>query len=468
MKKIYKFLTIVVLLFASLTAKAQNDGIALTLLPHLSYNNFYNPGIRIDQKVVFGVGISNVGLSVYNSSVRYNDLYKFENGVPTALDLNNFIQSLEEHDNHINTDFSLDLVRLGAKFGRFFVDVNWRLRANTEFHYSRDFLGFFINGNGNYLGPDNPANFSIGLDSEMFSEFAVGLQYNINDKLTVGIRPKLLCGIANIMVNDDDTYIYTDENNYEMTADLNLNIKASSALDANINRIADVRGVFSNDSLDFGDLLNFKENYGWGIDFGASYVFNDHFGVAVGVYDLGFIQWKDVKEKHIRKDNVVVNDALIDDVDDILSMDIDFTDIYQDFIEDVLDDDILYNGNDYRTSLKTRVMLQGYYELCPIARFTAIGQMYYVNNQYRPSLTLAYSGSFFRFLNFTTSYTMSKYSTKSVGAGVSMNFGPLNVYAVTDNIMILTKINASTTRLVTSYDAVNVRFGLVFTMGRNK
>ena len=159
MKKIYKFLTIVVLLFGSLTAKAQNDGIALTLLPHLSYNNFYNPGIRIDQKVVFGVGISNVGLSVYNSSVRYNDLYKFENGVPTALDLNNFIQSLEEHDNYINTDFSLDLVRLGAKFGRFFVDVNWRLRANTEFHYSRDFLGFFINGNGNYLGPDNPANF---------------------------------------------------------------------------------------------------------------------------------------------------------------------------------------------------------------------------------------------------------------------------------------------------------------------
>ena len=108
------------------------------------------------------------------------------------------------------------------------------------------------------------------------------------------------------------------------------------------------------------------------------------------------------------------------------------------------------------------------YELMPMARFTAIGQMYYINKQFRPALTVAYSGSFFRFLNFTASYTASKYSGNYVGAGLSLNFGPLNIYAVTDNIMILTKINAPTAELATSYDAANVRFGIVFTLGRVK
>ena len=112
MKKIYSLLTIVVLLFGSFKVNAQNDGIAMTLLPHLSYNNYYNPGIPIDQKFVVGVGISNINLGLYNSSIKYKNLYNFDQDVPTSLDLNKFINSLDEHDNFINSNFSLDLLRL--------------------------------------------------------------------------------------------------------------------------------------------------------------------------------------------------------------------------------------------------------------------------------------------------------------------------------------------------------------------
>lgn len=466
MKKIYSLLTIVVLLFGSFKVNAQNDGIAMTLLPHLSYNNFYNPGIPIEQKFVVGVGISNINLGLYNSSIKYKNLYNFDQDVPTSLDLNKFINSLDEHDNFINSNFSLDLLRLGMRFNRLFIDVNWRLRFNTELHYSRDFLGFFINGNGHYLGQDNPADFSIGVDANLFTELSVGLQYDITDKLTVGVRPKLLNGIFNVSVDDDNTLIYTDPNTYEMTADANINIKAATVFDVDIKRMSEFNNYINLDSIGLDELLNFEENYGFGVDFGASYTFNKHAGVALGVYDLGFIKWTDVKEKHNHKDNVIINDAIVDDINDVLNMNIDLTELYSGMIKDVWGDDSLYVGEDYKTSLKTRIMLQGYYELMPMARFTAIGQMYYINKQFRPALTVAYSGSFFRFLNFTASYTASKYSGNYVGAGLSLNFGPLNIYAVTDNIMILTKINASTAELMTSYDAANVRFGIVFTLGK--
>ena len=42
--------------------------------------------------------------------------------------------------------------------------------------------------------------------------------------------------------------------------------------------------------------------------------------MSAGVYDLGFIKWKHSKEKHIHKDNVVVNDAIIDEFEDLLKL----------------------------------------------------------------------------------------------------------------------------------------------------
>lgn len=463
MKKIYRLL-LLAFLFVNVAAKAQNDGITMTLLPHLSYNNYYNPALPIDSKVVFGVGVSNIGLSVYNSSIKYNNVLT-PSGDLMAFNANKFLNSLDEHDNFINTNMSLDIVRLGFKVNRLFFDLNCRFRFNGEFHYSRDFLGFFINGNGNYLAT-NPADLSIGVDVNAFTEMSLGVQYAINDKLTVGIRPKFLIGIANFSVNDDNTKIYTDPNSYEMMADVNINIKASTAMNMDINRIGDIGSYM--DTITFNNMLAITENKGFGIDFGASYILNKHIGFAAGVYDLGFISWKNPKEKHNHKDNVIINDALIDDFNDLVNMELHFEDLYTDLIEDVWDNDSLYTGVDYKTSLKTRIMLQGYYELFPMARFTAIAQMYYVRDKLRPAMTVAYSGSFFRFLNVTASYTASKYAGNSLGFGFGVNIGPLNVYAITDNIMILSKLHTSALEMATSYKAANVRLGLVFTLGKIK
>ena len=471
MKKISRILLIMVLVLSAMTSKAQNDGMSLTLLPNTSYSNMYNPAIPIEYRFVAGAVFSNIGFSIYNSSVRYHNLYNFSDGVPVAFNANQFINSLEEHDNYINSNFSMDILRLGLGFGKFFADFSWSYKYNGELHYSKDFLGFFVNGNGNYLGANNPADFSIGTDINMYSELALGLRYEINDKLSVGIRPKFLYGGANLSINDDGTKIYTDENTYEMTADVNINIVAATALDmGGIYRISDFTNYFDNmDTIVLGEMFDAYENLGFGIDFGASYTFNEHIGVAAGVYDLGYIRWKDSKVKHIHKDNVVVNDALIDDFEDLLDMNIDFSEMYSSMMEDVWDNDSIYDGGDYKTTLKTKIMLQGYYEFSPLARITAIGQMYYARDKFHPALTLAYSGSLYRFLNLSASYTMSKYSGNSLGLGLGVKIAGLNVFVVTDNIMIVSKFNAPVMEMLTSYNSANIRFGMLLTLGnKNK
>ncbi len=470
MKKINRLFIMMVLLLSVMTSKAQSDAMSLTLLPNSSYNNFYNPAIPVESKFVLSAVVSNIGLSVYNSSVRYQNLYNFVDGAPVAINANQFINSLDEHDNLINTNFSIDIFRLGFKAGNLFVDFNWRYKYNTELHYSRDFLGFFINGNGNYLGQDNPADFSIGADMSMYSEMALGLQYKINDKLSIGVRPKLLLGTANISVNDDETKIYTDENTYEMTADVNINLKASTILNVDdVYSFSDFTSHFYDmDTIILDEIFDARENIGFGIDFGASYTFNEHFGVAAGVYDLGYIKWRKSKVKHNHKDNVVVNDALIDDFDDLMNMNIDFTDLYTNLVEDVWDNDSIYDGGDYKTTLKTRIMLQGYYELCPMLRVTAISQLYYMNEKIRPAMTLAYSGTFLKVMNLTASYTLSRFSNNCIGVGIGFRLKNINIFAVTDNVMIATKFKASPIEMLTSYKVANARIGFVMTFGNNK
>ena len=172
MKKIYKFFVITALLLTAMVSKAQND-IALTLLPNFAYSNMYNPAIPFKSRMVIGVGVSNINFSVFNSSIKYDNLFTFHNDGSVALDANKFINSLKEKDNFIGSNMSMDIARVGIRLGRLFVDVNYRMKLDAELHYSRDFLGFFVNGNGNYLGQDNPADLSLGADISLYSEMSL-------------------------------------------------------------------------------------------------------------------------------------------------------------------------------------------------------------------------------------------------------------------------------------------------------
>lgn len=464
MKKIYRFFTIMLLLSLSLIAKSQNDAIGLTLMPQVPYSNLYNPAMPVSSDLFVGVGLSNINLSVYNSTIRYNNIYKYENGTPISIDATKLIDNLDEHGNFINTEFSLDVLRFGIRLKKLFFNVDWKVKYDGEFHYSKDFLGFFVNGNGNYMG-DRYADFSIGVDMSLVSEIALGVQYEINDKLTVAVRPKLVCGVANISVNGDNTKVYTDEETYDMYADVDMKVQSSTLLDLNLNRIGDLM-TYDFSQLGIADVFRFKDNFGFGIDLGASYTFNKHFGVAAGVYDLGLIKWKNVREKHQIQNNIVVNESLCNDLNDLMNLELNFETILRDMVNDVMGSGNLSDGEDYKTALKTRLMLQGYYELNPMVRFTALGQMYYVNDKMRPVMTLAYSGSFFRIFDLTANYTISKYSGHSLSAGVALSLGSVKLYAVSDNIMILSKLSKTTVEMLTSYRVANFRLGLIFSFDR--
>lgn len=460
MKKLYRFLIVAALVCSSLFAKAQNDGVVFTLLPQMPYNNYYNPGIRVPYRGIVGVGISNINFSIYNSSLKYTNIYGTNAQGEDVIDGTKFINSLQEQDNYFNFNMSMDLANAGFRAGNVFVNIDWRLRINTDFQFSKDFLGFFVLGNGHYMGADNPCDFNIGIDATMFQELGVGVQWNINDKLTVGLRPKFLGGIANMTVTNKDTKIYTDPDTYAMTADVDLTIQAATVIESDIQRIKDITTVF--DNFDPGRSIDYKENIGFGVDFGASYKINDQWGVAAGVYDLGYIRWRDSKVKKVSKSNVNVNNAMFDDYQDLKTMKLDYESMLEDVVDEVWGNDSLVGGGEYKTSLKTRIMLQGYYELNQMVRFTAIGQMYKMRDGMKPAITLAYSGEFWDHLNVSLSYTLSNYTGSALGFGIGVHAGPFNIYAVADNVLAMTKMSGTAVEFATAYKSSGFRCGIVF------
>ena len=456
MKKLYKYLIVIALVCSSFVSKAQNDGIGFTLLPQIPYANFYNPGIRMEQRGIVGVVFSNFNISMYNSDIKYKNLV---GSTKTVIDAVKFVNSLD-NNNTINANFSLDLVNVGFRVAQnLFFNIDLRLRMTGSFDYSKDFVGFFVFGNGNYLG-ENYCDFTLGADISAFHEFGISAQYNVNEKLTVGIRPKILSGIANATVNNRDTKIYTDPNTYAISADVDLSVKMASLLEGNASQLSDITKMI--DSVTAKDLFDIGENLGFGIDLGASYIINEHWGVAAGIYDLGYIKWTDAKVKEVHKTEVNINDALFTDYTDLTTLNIDYKSMVDNVITEVWGNELLERGADYKTYLKTRFMAQGYYEYNPMLRATAIGQLYFVKGKVHPALTLAYSGCFWNHLNLTLNTTLSKYTGTTVGFGIGGHFGPFNIYAVTDNILSVAQIGHPVLEMASSLRQSNIRCGIVW------
>lgn len=457
MKKLYRILIVAALVCSSLVTKAQNDGIGFSLLPQMPYTNYYNPGIRVEHRGMVGVMFSNINFSMYNSSVKYSNLFGEDE---TVVDAVKFVNSLK--DNNVwNANLSMDFLNVGFRVKKLFFNIDWRLRMTGQFNYSKDFVGFFVFGNAHYMGNDNPCNFNLGLDMTAFHEFGIAAQYEVNDKLTVGIRPKVLSGIVNVSVDNQNTKIYTDPNTYVMTADIDLNVKMASLLEGTCSKISDVPKMF--DSIAAKDMMDFGENLGFGVDLGASYVINEHFGVAAGIYDLGFIKWKKATTKTINKSDVVLNDGLFSSISDIKDMELDYKTMLSDIAKEVWGDSLMEQGDSYKTYLQTRFMAQGYYELNPMVRFTGIGQLYFTKGKVHPALTLAYSGKFWNHMDLMANLTLSKYTGTAFGLGIGGHFGPFNIYFVTDNILNVMTIGSPAVEMASTFRQANLRCGIAWT-----
>lgn len=454
MKQIYILFSIILL--STITVSGQVE-----MTTHFMRNNPWssdeNPASLQPFNGYVGIpALSSVSFSLTNTAFHYNRLLKKDSdGYPATLTLDRFVKSLHKEANWLNFTLNEEILSFGIRHKMLFFSFSYRIKAEEFFNFSEDIFAFPVNGNISYLGEDNPARMKANISVDAYQEFGFGVQAMITDKLFIGARPKLLMGLANVKTNKLHANIFTSPDTYNITMNYEADVTAVSAWPSLYSQGDTTVGI------NFNEWKNIFNNFGFAIDLGGSYQINEHFGVAAAVNNIGFIHWNTPGVKissslsdqgqFYNEGNFFFDgmnpDQIIDLIEDQKYLQA-FIDTLIDYFPLATEDHI----SSYQW-LNPRFLVEGYYQINPQHRFSALFQGTIVGKNFYPRFMVAYSGLFGRVFELCVNYSLMPSSYTNIGVGVGFNWSNLYLYAATDNIFgIVTPLNSN---------SCNLRFGML-------
>lgn len=468
---------ILFLIFVSISALSLNaqDGITLHFMRLNPYAPYLNPSMHLQYNGYVGVpGGSNVNASIINTSARYKTLFgENGDGTITTVKLNKFADQLSRKQNMLNSNISFNIIDFGFRTKPIFFSFSYRIRIDEYASYNKDLFNLPIHGNMAYVGEDNPARPDLRINTNVYQEIALGMQIDINSCLYIGVRPKLLFGLANVKTRYANATLYTDPEDYTMRMNYNIDASIASVIPYSISRDADGKVNISFQPKDFlKNWQNAFKNVGAAIDLGMTYRINNMFGVAASVLDLGFIHWTSycnqvtgsISETSTHDDDghFVFDGVTSEDLAEFMENPRELSDKIQEIFPIEVTE-----TKAYTKSLASRFLVEGYCNLGKHHRLSALFQGRIVNKQFIPSFTVAWNGNFLNFFDLCVSYTMAKRSYTNLGLGVGFNLKVFHLYVATDNVFGFINKKSIQRGILNSHNA-NVQVGLVFDWGQTQ
>ena len=458
MKKMNRMILASALMMSALvSAQAQNVS-PVDFMRMNPYQLKANPATDLPYESVMSLIIGDVSVNLQNTTLRYDNLFDFDaQGRPAVVNLCKLANSLKTR-NYLGLDVDYNFFYLGRRLKHGLLTYEHNIRAQALVNYNDGPFKLLAFGNSAFVGEDNPAAVNLNVQASLFQEFALGYQWNVNERLSLGGRAKLLFGVGNVNTLVADAKLFTDPDSYA------LRLEEAVAIRTSMPRAVTLKdGVIGgNGGFGVGDLFR---NPGFGIDFGAEYRIDDQFSVVAAVRDLGFMRWS--------ANNIEIN-SHIEDVGqfydnggflfngmDLEQLGLVFSDLeYQELFLDTLKQyfQLQYDrGASYTTMLNANFLVRGNYDLDANNRFSGQVQGLFYKGGFRPAVTLAYNGYFYNKLDVCVTYTMMPNSYDNLGIGISGRlFKTCNVFLTSNNVLsFLNPMNMS---------GLNVQAGIVFVL----
>lgn len=441
---------------------AQKLNNTLYLMQNVPQSNQLNPAIQPECKVFVGFpALSSIYFNYSNSSFAYNDVITDGTGIRSdslVVNVNSFHDALKT-TNFISQQFELTLFALGIRAKNYYFTLDVIEKTDSRFSFYKEKITFLKDGNYDYRG--RTANWGgLGLDANAYHEIALGVSKKINDKWTVGIKGKVLFGIANAHMEESDMSVFTS-----LTGDqVILNSKHRLRASIPINQISyDADGFvddinFDGDDFDEDFFLN-TDNKGFAVDLGMTYKMDEKTTLYASVLDIGAINWKSNGYEFSQDGSFTYDGA--DWSQSGNSNDPNYReieDVFEDLVDDIEDEfrvtDLV---GSYSVGLPTKIYLGGTHQIHKRVNLGALSRTEIFNGKAQSSLTLSANARFFRNLSTSLSYTAVNNSYNNVGFGLAAKFGPMQFYTITDNFMAAIKPNSA--------QVANIRFGFNFLFG---
>jgi len=446
MRFIYKIIFSLALLTGTglLTwAQTQNS---LYFMKGIPQANRVNPARSPDCGFYIGIPIlSPIGTQITSDPLSYDDVIYPH---PTEDSLITFLHPLGDQDAFLNTlkplnvvlvDTRTSILSIGFATGAGFFSLDLTTRAEANLYFPGDLASLVLEGpeEGGVYNMDG-----MGPDLSGFDEIAIGWSKAFGSKWKVGIRGKALFGFGNLSVTRSELEITTSEELWNIEADMEFSASLPFAEvvydeDGMIEDIIIEDGISSTrPATIFKEAFN-PNNFGLGVDLGVDYRPSDRWLISASVLDIGYIHWTDEVHKVSFKTDYDYMGLEVNPLDFTGDLSFgDYVDSSFSAMGDSLADGLEFTpGGAYNSHLNPKLYVGASWWASPSINFGLLSRTDFLRETIYEQLTASANFAAGRILNFTLSYTYMTSNWKNLGAGISLNAGPVNIYAISDNTL---------------------------------
>jgi hypothetical protein len=470
-----KYILIIILALIIADASAQNSQVMYFM--NLPQNHLINPALRPSNSIYIGLPVvSGINMNINNNFVNFSDI--FLKGQPNDsiisflhpdYDVNKFLAKIKQR-NSIEPETMIQLLGVGFSLGKdgyVFFDINDRIDGNIVL--PGDLFKLALKGNEEFVGSKIDLS-SLRGDIKYYREFGLGYSRNFTDKLRIGIKGKLLFGIAAASIDNKSLGITVNED-YSHTLDANLAVNMSGPVNVYMDSKNNIDSIRFDDNRfktksGITDFFSGKKNMGFGMDIGATYDLTDRIVVSASITDLGFIRWKkDVTNLTAKNQFEFSGLNMLDVVNGTQTID----QVGQDMLDSLKNAFVVSKSKTaFTTYLPFGISLGGSYN---ITKQFSVGLLSYsrvIGKQIREALTLSANINLGSALSTSLSYTAENQQYDNLGAGLAFRAGVAQFYLLTDRIPILwnkIKNDNSNFILPANWNTFNLRLGMNFVFG---
>ncbi len=288
---------------------------------------------------------------------------------------------------------------------------------------------------------------NIYMESYVETSFGYSRQL-LDDKLTVGARAKVLLGLMNAEFNIDRMDVSMNATEWKADASGTFDLNASG-----MTMEADENGAY-----DLGAIEGTPDGIagvGFGLDFGATYDYNDRIQFSLAVNDLGFMSWKaDANTCATVANNFAFSGAEYNANSGEMgeSGGIEFSDIQLNAAE----------SHSTTNSLQSSIVAGGRYEI--LDNFLSAGVVYDIDfwkSKTMHTVSLVATFTPINLVSVAASYAMTNNNGNTVGLAANLSLGFLDLYLASD--VLFSK--KSTQYIPINQSSMNFTLGLSVPMG---
>jgi len=446
MRLIYKIIfSLVLLLGTGLQAWAQNQN-SLYFMNGIPQANRINPARQLDCGFYIGIPIlSTLSTQITSDPLAYEDVIYPH---PTEDSLITFLHPLGNQEafldklkplNVVLTDTRTSVLSIGFNTGAGFFSLDLTTRAEANLYLPRDLARLVLEGadEGEVYNMDG-----MGPDLTGFDEIAVGWSGAIGSKWQIGVRGKALFGFGNVSTTRSELEVSTSEELWNIQADMEINTSLPFA-EVIYDEDGMIEDIIIEEELSsahpatlFKQAFNAK-NFGLAVDLGVDYRPTDRWLLSASVLDIGYIRWTDEVHKVSFKTDYDYMGLEVNPFD--FTGDLSFSDYVDSSftaIGDSLADELEFTpGGRYNSRLNPKVYIGASWWATPNINFGLLSRTDFLRETIFEQLTASANFAAGRILSFTLSYTFLNDNWDNLGAGISLNAGPVNIYLISDNTL---------------------------------